>query len=93
VNGFSSSSSASFSDGGVAGFCACSCGGAAGHAALCLRSVYRETRNNRDRHEELETLEHNVKAAVEHNKLGTTKRPVEFIKRSTASASSLQIAM
>jgi hypothetical protein len=44
------------------------------------------------RAEELETLEHNVKAAVEHNKPGATKRPVEFVKRSTASAS-LRIAM
>jgi hypothetical protein len=44
------------------------------------------------RAEELETLERNVKAAVEHNQLGTTKRTVEFIKRSTASAS-LRIAM
>jgi hypothetical protein len=32
-------------------------------------------------------LEHNVKAAVEHNKLGTTKQPMEFIERSTGSAS------
>ena len=44
------------------------------------------------RAEELETLEHSVMAAVEHNKRSTTKRPVEFIKRSTASAS-LRIAM
>jgi len=42
--------------------------------------------------EELETLEHSIKAAVERNQLLTTKRPVEFIKRSTASAS-LRIAM
>jgi hypothetical protein len=41
------------------------------------------------RAEELETLERSVMAAVEHNKLLTTKRPVEFIKRSTASASPL----
>jgi hypothetical protein len=44
------------------------------------------------RAEEVETLEHSVMAAVEHNKRLTTKRPVEFIKRSTASAS-LRIAM
>jgi len=42
--------------------------------------------------EELETLEHSVMAAVEHNKRLTAKRPVEFIKRSTASRS-LRIAM
>ena len=42
--------------------------------------------------EELETLEHSIKAAVERNQLLTTKRPVEFIKRSTASPS-LRIAM
>ena len=44
------------------------------------------------RAEELETPERSVMAAVEHNKLLTTKRPVEFIKRSTASAS-LRIAL
>jgi hypothetical protein len=44
------------------------------------------------RAEELDALERNVKAAVEHNKLETTKRPVEFIKRSTGSAS-LRIAV
>ncbi len=44
------------------------------------------------RSEELETLEHSIKAAVERNQLLTTKRPVEFIKRSTASPS-LRIAM
>jgi len=44
------------------------------------------------RPDELETLEHSVIAAVEHNKRLTSKRPVEFIKRSTASAS-LRIAM
>jgi two-component system nitrate/nitrite response regulator NarL len=37
--------------------------------------------------EEWETLEHRIAAAVERNKLLTIKRPVEFIKRSTASAS------
>ena len=42
--------------------------------------------------EELETLEHSVMAAVEHNKRLTTKQPVEFIKRSTASAS-LRVAI
>ena len=44
------------------------------------------------RAEELETLEHSVRAAVEHNKRLTTKQPVEFIKRSTASAS-LRVAI
>ena len=44
------------------------------------------------RAEELETLEHRVMAVVEHNGRSTTKRPVEFNKRSTASAS-LRIAM
>ena len=44
------------------------------------------------RTEELETLEHSVRAAVEHNKRLTTKQPVEFIKQSTASAS-LRIAI
>ena len=44
------------------------------------------------RAEELETLEHSITAAVERNKLLTTKRPVEFIKRSTASAS-LRVAI
>ncbi len=42
--------------------------------------------------EELETLEHRVMTAIEHNRRSTAKRPVEFIKRSTASAS-LRIAM
>jgi two-component system, NarL family, nitrate/nitrite response regulator NarL len=42
--------------------------------------------------EELEALEHSVKAAVAHNKLVTSKQPVEFIKRSTASAS-LRVAI
>ena len=37
-------------------------------------------------------MEHSIKAAVERNQLLTTKRPVEFIKRSTASPS-LRIAM
>ena len=37
--------------------------------------------------EELESLEHNITAAVERNKLLTIKRSSEFIKRSTASAS------
>jgi hypothetical protein len=37
--------------------------------------------------EELETLEHSVMAVVEQNKLLTPKRPMEFIKRSTASVS------
>jgi two-component system nitrate/nitrite response regulator NarL len=41
---------------------------------------------------ELEALEHSITAAVECNKLLTIQRPVEFIKRSTASAS-LSIAM
>ncbi|MFZ3189020.1 MAG: LuxR C-terminal-related transcriptional regulator [Candidatus Sulfotelmatobacter sp.] len=44
------------------------------------------------RADELETLEHRVMAVVEHNRRSTAKRPVEFIKRSTASAS-LRIAM
>jgi DNA-binding CsgD family transcriptional regulator len=44
------------------------------------------------RAEELETLEHTVMSVVEKNKLLTPKRPVEFIKRSTASVS-LRIAM
>jgi hypothetical protein len=44
------------------------------------------------RSEELETLEHSIMAAVQRNKLLTMKRPSEFIKRSTASAS-LRIAM
>jgi DNA-binding CsgD family transcriptional regulator len=44
------------------------------------------------RSEELETLEHSIIAAVERNQLLTTKRPSEFIKRSTASAA-LRIAM
>jgi hypothetical protein len=44
------------------------------------------------RAEELETLENGVMAIIEYNKQLTTKRPVEFIKRSTASAS-LRIAM
>jgi len=44
------------------------------------------------RAEELESVEHNVMAAVEHNKRLTTKRPVEFIKRSTASES-LRVAI
>ena len=44
------------------------------------------------RAEELETLEHSVMIVVEHNKQLTAKRPVEFIKRSAASAS-LRIAM
>ena len=44
------------------------------------------------RAEQLETLEHSVMAAVEHNKRLTTKQPVEFIKRSTASAS-LRVAI
>jgi hypothetical protein len=44
------------------------------------------------RAEELETLEHRVMAVVEHNRRSTSKRSVEFIKRSTASAS-LRIAM
>ena len=42
--------------------------------------------------EELETLEQSIKAVVERNQLLTTKRPVEFIKRSTA-LPSLRIAM
>jgi hypothetical protein len=44
------------------------------------------------RSEELQSLEHSITAAVEHNMLLTTKHPVEFIKRSTVS-SSLKIAM
>ena len=44
------------------------------------------------RAEELATLEHSVMAVVEHNRRSTSKRSVEFIKRSTASAS-LRIAM
>jgi hypothetical protein len=44
------------------------------------------------RAEELETLEHSVMAAVEHNKRLNKKRPVEFIKRSAASAS-LRVAI
>ena len=39
------------------------------------------------RSEELQTLEHSVMSAVEHNKRLTAKRPVEFIKRSTTSPS------
>ena len=39
------------------------------------------------RSEELETLEQSIKAAVERNKQLTIKRPVAFIKRSTAAAS------
>ncbi len=35
---------------------------------------------------------HSIKAAIERNELFTTKRPVEFIKRNTASPS-LRIAM
>ena len=42
--------------------------------------------------EELESLEHSIMAAVERNKLLTITRPVELIKRSTASAS-LKIAI
>jgi two-component system, NarL family, nitrate/nitrite response regulator NarL len=44
------------------------------------------------RAEELETVEHSVVAAVEHNKRQNTKRPVEFIKRSTTSES-LRVAL
>ena len=44
------------------------------------------------RAEELETLEHSVMAVVEHNRRSTSKRPVEFNTRSTASRS-LRIAM
>jgi hypothetical protein len=44
------------------------------------------------RSDELERLENSIRAAVERNKPLTTARPVEFIKRSTASAS-LKIAM
>ncbi len=44
------------------------------------------------RAEELETLENGVMPIIEYKKQLTTKRPVEFIKRSTASAS-LRIAM
>jgi hypothetical protein len=36
--------------------------------------------------EELESLEHSITAAVERNKLLTTRHPMEFIKRSTNSA-------
>jgi len=39
------------------------------------------------RSEELQTLEHSIKAAVGTNKWLTSKRPAEFIKRSTTSAS------
>ena len=39
------------------------------------------------RSEELQTLEHSVMSAVESNKRLTTRRPVEFIKRSTTSPS------
>jgi hypothetical protein len=42
--------------------------------------------------EELESLEHNITAAIERNQLLTIKRSSEFIKRSTASPS-LKIAM
>jgi len=42
--------------------------------------------------EELETVERSIAAAVERNKLLTSKRPSEFIKRSTASAS-LRVAI
>ena len=44
------------------------------------------------RADELETLEHRIIAAVEHNKPLAIKRPLEFIKRSSASAS-LRMAM
>jgi len=44
------------------------------------------------RSEELQTLEHSIKAAVESNKMLTNRRPLEFIRRSTTSAS-LRIAM
>jgi hypothetical protein len=57
-----------------------------------LLRVLTEELKSKIRAEELEALEHNVKAAVEHNKPGTTKQPVEFIKRSTGSAS-LRIAV
>jgi hypothetical protein len=39
------------------------------------------------RTDELETLGHSIAAAVQRNKLLTTKRPSEFIKRSAASGS------
>ena len=44
------------------------------------------------RSEELETVERSITAAVERNKLLTTKRPSEFIKQCNAS-SPLRIAM
>jgi hypothetical protein len=44
------------------------------------------------RTDELETLEHNIAAAVQRNKLLTTKQSSGFIKRSAASGSCGRIA-
>jgi hypothetical protein len=55
-------------------------------------TLITEELKSKMRSEELETLEHSVMAAVERNQLLTTKRPAEFIKQRTASAS-LRIAM
>ena len=55
------------------------------------RALTEELRSKM-RSEDLATLEHSITDAVERNKQLTTKRPAEFIKRSTAPAS-LRIAI